>query len=158
HHLMFAEDANNTLWTSGGNSVIGWLDTKVFDETGDEELAQGWTPLIIDTNGNGRRDEWVEPNAPVDPTKDKRYSGGFYAVAPAPDGSVWGSVLGLPGALVRLEPGPDPSRTALIEVYETPWNVPGVPNTGYSPRGMDIDRNGVAWAALASGHMASFDR
>ncbi len=29
---------------------------------------------------------------------------------------------------------------------------------GFSPRGMDIDRNGVAWVALASGHMASFDR
>ena len=29
---------------------------------------------------------------------------------------------------------------------------------GYSPRGMDVDRNGVAWVALASGHMASFDR
>lgn len=158
HHLMFAEDANNTLWTSGGGAVIGWLNTKLFEETGDEELAQGWTPLIIDTNGNGQRDEWVEPNDPVDPTKDKRYAGGFYAVAPAPDGSVWGSILGFPGALVRLEPGSDPARTALIEVYELPWNAPGVPNVGYSPRGMDIDRNGVAWAALASGHMASFDR
>jgi hypothetical protein len=29
---------------------------------------------------------------------------------------------------------------------------------GFSPRGMDIDRNGVVWAALASGQMASFDR
>jgi hypothetical protein len=29
---------------------------------------------------------------------------------------------------------------------------------GYSPRGMDIDRDGVVWAALASGHLASFDR
>jgi hypothetical protein len=159
HHLMFAEDENNTLWTSGGGSVIGWLNTKLFEETGDEELAQGWTPLIMDTNGNGQRDEWVEPGEPVDPTKDKRYGGGgFYAVAPAPDGSVWGSILGFPGAIVRLEPGPNPSETALIEVYETPWNVPGMPNVGYSPRGMDVDRNGVAWAALASGHMASFDR
>ena len=29
---------------------------------------------------------------------------------------------------------------------------------GYGPRGMDIDRNGVVWVPLASGHMASFDR
>ena len=29
---------------------------------------------------------------------------------------------------------------------------------GFSPRGMDVDRNGVVWAALASGHLASFDR
>jgi hypothetical protein len=29
---------------------------------------------------------------------------------------------------------------------------------GYGPRGGDIDRNGVFWASLASGHLASFDR
>jgi hypothetical protein len=29
---------------------------------------------------------------------------------------------------------------------------------GYGPRGMDIDRNGVVWIPLASGHLASFDR
>ena len=28
HHLMFAEDANNTLWTSGGGQVVGWLNRK----------------------------------------------------------------------------------------------------------------------------------
>jgi hypothetical protein len=25
HHLMFAEDENHTLWTSGGGQVVGWL-------------------------------------------------------------------------------------------------------------------------------------
>ena len=29
---------------------------------------------------------------------------------------------------------------------------------GFSPRGMDVDRNGVVWVALGSGHLASFDR
>ena len=29
---------------------------------------------------------------------------------------------------------------------------------GYGPRGMDIDRDGVVWIPLSSGHMASFDR
>ena len=28
----------------------------------------------------------------------------------------------------------------------------------FSPRGLDIDRNGVVWTVLASGHFASFDR
>jgi hypothetical protein len=158
HHLMFAEDANHTLWTSGGGQVIGWLNRKMFEETGDEEKSQGWTPLILDTNGNGKRDAYVEPNEPVDPTKDKRISAGFYAVAPAVDGSVWGSSLGFPGALLRLVPGSNPTETALTEIYEPPWNNPNVPVRGYSPRGMDIDRNGVAWVALASGHLASFDR
>lgn len=157
HHLMFAEDANNTLWTSGGGPVIGWLNTKLFEATGDEETSQGWTALILDTNGNGKRDAYVEPNEPVDPTKDKRIAAGLYSVAPAPDGSVWGSSLGFPGAVVRLTPGAKPPETALVEYYELPWR-PNVPVQGYSPRGMDIDRNGVAWVALASGHMGSFDR
>ena len=79
HHLVFAEDANNTLWTSAGgpqSGVIGWLNTKMFEETGDEAKSQGWTALVLDTNGNGKRDAYVEPNQPVDPAKDKRIAGG----------------------------------------------------------------------------------
>jgi hypothetical protein len=158
HHLMFAEDANRTLWTSGGGQVVGWLNTKRFDETGDEVTSQGWTALVMDTNGNGRRDAYVEPDQPLDPAKDKRVGGAFYSVAPAPDGSVWGSILGFPGAVVRLDPGANPPDTALAELYEPPVVDASAPIHGYSPRGMDIDRNGVVWAALASGHLASFDR
>jgi hypothetical protein len=157
HHLMFAEDANNTLWTSGGGQVVGWLNTKMFEATRDEVKSQGWTALIMDTNGNGRRDAYVEPTQGVDSTKDKRFGGAFYAVSPAPDGSVWGSSLGFPGSVIRLVPGSNPPDTALAEVYEPPMNASG-PVNGYSPRGMDIDRNGVVWAAMASGHMGSFDR
>jgi hypothetical protein len=156
HHLMFAEDANNTLWTSGGGQVVGWLNTKMFEQTGDEEKSQGWTALILDTNGNGKRDAYVEPDQPVDPTKDKRFGGAFYAVAPAPDGSIWGTQLGFPGAVIRLVPGANPPETALAEVYEPPFNDPKAP--GFSPRGGDVDRHGVYWTALASGHLASFDR
>ena len=157
HHLIFAEDANNTLWTSAGGPqvpVVGWLDRKVFEETGDEQKAQGWTPLILDTNGNGKRDDYVEPNQPVDPAKDKRVVAGLYSVAVSPvDGTVWGTSLGFPGPgyVVRVNPGPDPTHTALAEIYEPPF-------PGYGPRGGDIDRNGVFWASLASGHLASFDR
>ena len=158
HHLMFAEDANRTLWTSGGGGVVGWLNTKLFDETGDEERAQGWTALILDTNGNGTRDDYVEPNQPLDSTRDKRINAAFYGVAPAPDGSVWGSSLGFPGSVVRLVPGPNPPATALAELYQAPWGNPGATVQGFSPRGFDIDRNGVAWLAMASGQLASFDR
>jgi hypothetical protein len=158
HHLMFAEDANQTLWTSGGGQVVGWLNRKMFEETGDEEKSQGWTALIMDTNGNGRRDAYVEPTQPVDPTKDKRYGAAFYSVAPAPDGSVWGSVLGFPGAIVRINPGANPPETTLAEVYEPPFNNDKAPIQGFSPRGGDVDRDGVFWSALASGHLASFDR
>ncbi len=161
HHLVFAEDANNTLWTSsgGGGGAVGWLNTKMFDETHDEEKSQGWTALILDTNGNGKRDEYVEPDQPVDATKDKRINAAFYGVTVSPlDGSVWGTVLGFPGAVVRLNPGSNPPATALAEIYELPWNNPNAPVHGFSPRGLDIDRNGVVWTVIASGHLASFDR
>ncbi len=34
HHLVFAEDANNTLWISSGGAasgMVGWLNTKMFE-------------------------------------------------------------------------------------------------------------------------------
>jgi len=161
HHLVFAEDFNNTLWTSsgGGGGAVGWLNTKMFEQTRDEEKSQGWTALILDTNGNGKRDEYVEPDQPVDPAKDKRINAAFYGVTVSPvDGSIWGTVLGFPGAVVRLNPGSNPPATTLAEIYELPWNSPDAPVHGYSPRGLDIDRHGVVWTVIASGHLASFDR
>ena len=144
HHLVFAEDANHTLWTSAGgpqSGVIGWLNRRMFEETGDEVKSQGWTATVLDTNGNGKRDEGDTP-----------IKAAFYGVAVNPgDGTVWGSVLGFPGYVIRLNPGANPPATALAEVFEPPL-------PGYGPRGMDIDRDGVAWTPLSSGHMASFDR
>jgi hypothetical protein len=145
HHLIFAEDADNTIWTSSGGAgagVIGWLNTKKFEQTGDEAGAQGWTAFVLDSNGNGRRDD-----------ADERLMIGLYSVAVNPqDGSVWGTSLApFPSRVVRVAPGADPTNTALTEVYE-------VPLPGYGARGGDIDRNGVFWASLASGHLASFDR
>ena len=57
HHLEFGFDKDNTLWTSsgGGGGVVGWLNTKKFLETGDAEHSQGWTALIVDTAGTGKR-------------------------------------------------------------------------------------------------------
>jgi hypothetical protein len=152
HHLQFGYDANETLWMSGGGQVLGWVNTKMLDETGDLAKSQGWTPFILDTNGNGKRDAYVEPNQPVDPTKDKRVSAGFYAVMPSPvDGSIWGTTRAFPGAVVRVAPGSNPSETALAEIYT-------VPLPGFGIRGGDIDRKGVVWVSLASGHLGSFDR
>ncbi len=155
HHLIFAEDANQTLWASNGVTgpgAVGWLNRKLFEETGDEVKSQGWTPFILDTNGNGRRDEWVEPSQPVDPTKDKRVQVSLYSINVNPnDGSVWGTSMGFPGHVVRVAPGPDPTHTAITEIYEPPF-------PGYGPRGGDIGRDGVFWASLASGHLGRFDR
>jgi hypothetical protein len=157
HHLNF--DGNDILWFTGGGPVEGWFNTRVYDETKDEKKAQGWTVFVLDTNGNGKRDEYVEPDAPLDPAKDKRINAPFYGVAPSPtDNSVWGSVLGMPGAIVRLTLGSNPPSTALSEIYEVPWNNPKAPVQGFAPRGMDVDSNGVVWTVLSSGHHASFDR
>src|SRR5882672_3180566 len=179
HHLVFAGDANNTLWTSsgGGGGAVGWLNTKLFDRTHDEEKSQGWTALVLDTNGNGKRDPYMEGeqkvatapsgeslgtssalNATAGPDHDTRLNAAFYGLGIGTDGMIWGSVLGFPGGIVRLNPGSNPPETALAEYYEVPWKDPGAPVWGFSPRGMDIDRNGVVWVALASGHLASFDR
>src|SRR3954469_16156228 len=145
HHLVFASDENNTLWTSsgGGGGVVGWLNTRAWDQTHDAQKSQGWTALVLDTNGNGKRDAHLDSeqkvltapsgeslgtsqalSGPIDPARDTRLNAAFYGVAVGTDGSVWGSVLGYPGGIVRLNPGPNPSQTALAEYYEVPWNNP----------------------------------
>jgi hypothetical protein len=159
HHLQFAEDDDNTLWTSGGGDVIGWVNTRRLFETGDAEASIGWSAWVLDTNGNGRRDAYTEPDEPIDPTMDHRIAGGgeingygIYAVMPSPvDDSVWGSNTGVPGAIVRFIPGDNPPATMLTERFE-------VPAPGYGVRGADIDRDGVVWVALGSGHLGEFDR
>ncbi len=149
HHLQF--DAQGRIWTSGGGPAVGWLDSKVFDETGDALKSQGWSPFVLDTNGNGKRDEYVEPDKPLDPAKDKRITGGSgpYAVMPSPvDGTIWytvGTFAGAPGFL-RFDPA-----TGLSEMFN-------LPKKGYGIRGGDIDKNGVVWGSASNGSLVSFDR
>jgi streptogramin lyase len=156
-HLNFAEDEANTLWfsnnTQGKDAVVGWVNTNKFWSTGDAASSQGWTALVVDTNGNGRRDEgYNEPGQPLDPGKDTRVPFGLYGISVSPlDGSIWGSSLPHPGYIIRIDPGSNPPDTALAEVYR-------VPLPGYGIRGMDVDRNGVVWVPLDSGHIGSFDR
>ncbi|MYH28957.1 MAG: carboxypeptidase regulatory-like domain-containing protein [Acidobacteria bacterium] len=165
HHLQFAEDERDTLWFSGDSNVVGWLDTKQYDETGNEQASQGWCPTVIDTNGDGRITRpWNEPGEQVDPAHDTRLGGFAYGIIANPvDDSAWIARTGpFPGRLVRLDRGDNPPETCIAEVYEPPSiENPGVDpaQTGHAPRGVDVDRNGLIWTALSgSGHMASFDR
>jgi streptogramin lyase len=148
HHLQF--DKNNVLWVSGSGPVAAWLDARMFLETGDAARSQGWAPFVLDTNGNGTRDEWSEPGKPAEDGKDTRIGGsGPYAVMPNPaDGSVWYTfnVFGGAAGVLRYDP-----KTQLSELYT-------VPMPGFSPRGGDIDSQGVVWASLGSGHLGAFDR
>ena len=135
HHLQF--DAQDRLWTSGA-PVAAWLDTKVFHETGDAAKAQRWMPFVVDTNGNGKPDE--EPL--------KNY-GTTYAVMPnIVDGSVWytARIFAGTGVLIRFDP-----KTGLSEVFSPP-------DPYYGVRGGDIDKKGVLWVSVGSGHLGSFDR
>ena len=153
HHLQFAYDDRNTLWTSGGGDVVGWLDTTTFLETGDAEISQAWAPTVVDTNGNGQLDDWTEPGDPQDPDLDMRFNNGFYAVMPEPRGdAVWGSnAFRYPGSITRMNPGDNPPNTTLSEVYYPPL-------PGFGVRGADIDKDGVIWSSLGSGHLGEFDR
>lgn len=162
HHLYFGHDVDNTLWTSAGgpaSGVVGWLNTKEYLATHDAAKSQGWTPLILDTNGNGKRDAWLEPGHPPDPDMDKRVMAAFYGVTPSPvDDSILGqsmdrgvSRIDQPVYLIRIQPGPDPANTALAEIYQPP-------DGAFGPRGIDMGLDGVVWTAASGGQLASFDR
>ena len=150
HHPQFGYDADNTLWFSGTGPVAGWVNSKTFLETGDVAASQGWAPFVLDTSGDGKLGDYVEPDQPIAPGKDKRIPGGSpYAVMPHPtDGSVWytvGVFGGAPGFL-RFDP-----KTGLSEVFN-------MPKPGFGIRGGDIDKQGVLWGSGSSGHLVSFDR
>jgi hypothetical protein len=122
----------------------------VWDETGDAAKAQGWAPWALDTNGNGKVDEYTEPDKPAEAGKDMRIAGsGPYAVMPHPtDGSVWYTFnvfAGTPG-FMRFDP-----KTKVSEFY-------AIPKDGIGVRGGDIDKNGVVWGSGSNGTLISFDR
>jgi hypothetical protein len=161
HHLQFAEDSDHTLYFSGDTNAIGWINTRRFDETGDAARSQGWCPAVVDTTGDGTIGEYTQPNQPRDPNKDMRLSGFAYGIIVNPiDKSVWWGSPGVPGRIMRLDLGSNPPLTCRAEVYEPPFD-PTRPDgiAGHTPRGVDIDRNGVIWTGLSGGsHLASFDR
>ena len=164
HHVQFANDEDETLYGNGVFSgALGWVNTRVLEETGDAAAAQGWCKPYFDLNGDGK----IEANVDRYAFENLPASGGmlagmevpkaiFYSVIAHPsDGSIWGAVPGpMPGRIVRIDP-----KTCVSEVYEPPFNNPAVNVNGYTPRGIDVDSYGVIWTALAgSGHLASFDR
>ena len=150
HHPQFGYDADNTLWISGTGQVAGWVNTKIWDETGDAQKAQGWFPYVLDSNGNGKLDEWTEPGKP-EAGKDMRFNpgSGGYAVMPHPtDGSIWytSGVFGGRAGFLRFDP-----KTRLSEFYAVPKEAIGL-------RGGDIGKDGVLYGSGSNGHLIAFDR
>jgi hypothetical protein len=160
HHLLFTPD--DKLWFSWGqpySGVVGWLDVKKFEATGDAMKSQGWTPVVANVSGTGKREAFVAADKPIEPGKDKLVKAAFYGIMPSVKGDViWGQSMGpgftridQPAYIIRMIPGSDPTHTAVSEIFQSP---PGT----YGSRGVDVDSKGVAWTVLSSGQMASFDR
>ena len=107
--------------------MFGWIDTKVYDETGDEQQAVGWCGQVVDTNGDGqitlpfnrpvggvpgnplylsdtprgparRGGPAPEGAGPPDPNLDTQVSLNMYSVIPSPVSDVvWGATESFPG-------------------------------------------------------------
>jgi hypothetical protein len=134
--LVFADDNDQTLFFAieGNPGGIGWLDTRIWDETHDAEKSQGWCSAIVDYDGDGIA----------------------YNVA---DDSIWYAALNpRPGRLIRMTRGANPPATCTAQAYEPPAFA-GHGTGGSHARGIDIDTRGVVWTPLApEGNLASFDR
>jgi hypothetical protein len=155
HHLQFDNDPDQTVYFNELlGPMIGWVNSRQYDLTGDEQASQGWCPQVVDSNGDGKITKpWNVPGGPVDPRRDTEVRHNLYSVIPSPvDDSVWGASEDFPGYIVHLMRGSNPPETCVTEVYQ-------VPEGGIDPRGIDIDSHGIVWTAFAaSSHLASFDR
>jgi len=186
HHLQFDNDANETLYFNElTGPIVGWIDTKIFDQTKDEQKAVGWCGQVVDTNGDGR----------ITAPPWNQITGRGQSLLYQGDTATGGAAgRGAPAGAPAPGGGPNPKLDTLVSyslyavipspVDDAVWGVseryPGylvrldrgknppqsciaeiykVPEPGFDPRGVDIDTNGVVWTALAaSSHMASFDR
>jgi hypothetical protein len=152
HHLNFATDADNTLYFNELlGPYFGWINTRIWDETHDEQKAQGWCPQVVDTNGDGKITKpWNADGAEnPDPKLDTQVSYNLYNISPDPSNSniIWGAWEGSNGeergGLIRLDRGDNPPETCITEVFQ-------VPEGTLNPRGMDIASDGTAWGAMAA--------
>jgi hypothetical protein len=157
-HSDLSSDDKIFFGTSNG---VGWIDSRLVDKTPpgqptNFESVQGWCPLVLDTNGDGKIAEgWTEPDQSVDPRKDHRIRFGCYQPAVAPDGAVWCGPGGeTDNRIVRLELGSNPPQTCKAEIFQVP-----VFRDARGSRGLDVDSHGVAWLNMtATDQFASFDR
>ena len=180
HHLQFDNDADETVYFNElSGPVFGWINTKVYDQTHDEQKAAGWCGQVLDTNGDGKITRPWNVITPRRGGEDLLYAGDTQGGDGAPAG---GRAAGRAGAapqaafdpkldtMVRynmysLIPSPvDDSVWGITETYpgflirlQRGNNAPEtckttifkVPEPGFDPRGVDIDTNGVVWTALA---------
>ena len=72
HHLQFDNDADQTVYFNELlGPIVGWVNTREFDRTGDEQATQGWCPQVVDSNGDGKITKpWNVPGQPADARRD----------------------------------------------------------------------------------------
>jgi hypothetical protein len=186
-HLKFTTDKDDTLYFSGDANVMGWINTRIWDETHDAAKAVGWCPMVLDTNGDGKitpdSTQWNQPGdwmtavqgeqggvkkdaarpgaaSGPDPTKDTRISGFLYGMSVDPKTNIsWYAKFTpyVPSGLIRLDPGSNPPETCRTEYYEPP-KLPNGEYAAFNARAVDVDDDGVAWVDFGSGHLGRFDR
>src|ERR1700680_4532730 len=127
HHLQF--DWQDRIWTDGGGSAMGELDTKKLDlnnvEATEAAAQKTWMRIDMDTK--------------------KMIPGTGYGVAISPvDGTVWETsphALGPANNVYMLDP-----KTGKFKDY--PFPAPG-----RFPHGIDFSTDGNVWVSLGSGHL-----
>ena len=186
HHVNIGHTQDNVMYFSGDTNVLGWINTRVWDETHDAKKAVGWCPFVLDTSGDGKitpdRAAWNKlvdgtgaggegsmgssasqaggESTAFDPKKDTRISGFPYGMNVSPvDDSIWVAKYGpaVPSGLIHLIVGKNPPETCKTEYYEPPKQPDGS-YAAFNMRGVDVDSKGIAWVAFGSGELGRFDR
>jgi len=120
HHLQFGFDANDTLWTSGGGPCRVAQRQGVSGDRRCRKIA-GLDGADLDTNGNGKRDEYVEPNQPVRPRQGqaprRRLLRGSCRARSTTRSGAPSSARGRSRGSI---PAPTAPETALTEIYNVP--------------------------------------
>ena len=142
HHLMFAEDANHTLWTSGGGQVVGWLNTQDVRRDG----RRGEVAGLDGAHHGHQRQRQARRVCRAEPAGRSREGQAIRrGVLLRLAGAGW---IGL-GNGARF-PGRGRAARCLDRIRRRRRSPKSTSRrstirsaAGYSPRGGDVDRNGV---------------
>ena len=135
HHLVFAEDADNTLVVLAGGARAPYRLA--------QHARNSWRPATRRRRRAGRRSSST-PTATASATKAMS-SPTSRSIPPRTSASTPGSTAsatirttapsgvgaGFPGGVVHVIPGDNPPATTMSEYYEVPFNEPRAPVNGF---------------------------
>ena len=153
HHPQFGYDANDTLWTSGGGPVVGWLNTKMFDR----DRRRGEVAGLDGADSRHQRQRQARRLHRAR-SADRSDEGPAHQLAVLRGDAESGRRidLGLDARLSRARSCvscPDRIRPRPRSPRSTTCRCPASARAA-----RDIDSKGVVWVSLGSGHIGSFDR